>query len=59
MRTSALFDEKKLWIFRKLWYVRTPHGQGGGKLSQYGHFSDKGEVSIFRDFVRTSFMDRS
>jgi len=32
------------------------HGQGGRGLSQCGHFSDKGEGSIFRDFVRTSFM---
>jgi len=32
-----------------------PHGQG--ELSQYGHFSNKGEGSIFRDFVWTSFTD--
>jgi len=31
-----------------------PKGEGG--LSQCGHFSGKG-VSIFRDFVQTSFMD--
>jgi len=24
-----------------------PHGQGGRGLSQYGHFSDKGEESKF------------
>jgi len=43
------FWSKKLWIFRNLWCirrgvepVRTFFGQGG---------------SIFRDFVRTSFMD--
>jgi len=32
-----------------------PHGQGEGWLSE--HFADNGEGSIFRDFVRTSFMD--
>jgi len=34
-----------------------PHGQGGKGLRQCGHFSDKGEESIFRNFVQTSFMD--
>jgi len=29
-----------------------------GGLSQCGHYSDKGRGSIFRDFVRTSFMDK-
>jgi len=33
------------------------HGQGRRGLSQCGHFADKGEGSIFRNFVRTSFMD--
>jgi len=32
-----------------------PHGQRG--LNQCGHFSKKGEGSIFHDFVKTSFMD--
>jgi len=32
-----------------------PHGQWG--LSQFGHFLDKGEESIFRDFVRTFLME--
>jgi len=26
-------------------------------LSQFGHFSDKGEGSLFRDFLRTSLKD--
>jgi len=42
MRTSALFGEKKLRIFRNLWYVRTDKREWG---------------SIFCDFVRKSFMD--
>jgi len=33
------------------------HGQEGRGLSHCGHFADKGEGSIFRDFVRTLFMD--
>jgi len=28
-----------------------------GRLSQCGHFADKREGSIFRDFMRTSFMN--
>jgi len=53
MWTSALFDAKKLWIFRNLWFVRT-RWKG---LSQCRQFADKGEGSIFCNFVRTSFMD--
>jgi len=36
-----------------------PHGQGGRgeEIESVGIFADKGERSIFRDFVRTSFMD--
>jgi len=50
------FKHKKLRNFAKL--MVCPHGQGGGGLSQCGHFEDKGEGrSIFRDFLRTSFMD--
>jgi len=33
------------------------HGQGEGVLSRCGHFANKEEGSIFRDFVRTSFMN--
>jgi len=54
MRTSTLFDAKNSGFFEFMVY---PHGQEGG-LSQCGHFSDNGEWSIFRDFMRTSFMDR-
>jgi len=48
MRTFAFFGAKKLRIFLNLWCVRM---EGG--LIQCVHFSDKGEGSIFRDFVRT------
>jgi len=47
MRTYAL----KIRIFHTWTRV------GGGEVSQCGHFADKEEGSIFRDFVRTSFMD--
>jgi len=53
MRTSALYGAK-ISDFSK--FMMCPHGQGRG-LSQCGHFADKGEESIFRDFVRTSFMN--
>jgi len=46
---------KKHRIFRNLWFVHMD--KGGGVLSQCGHFADKGEGSIFRDIVQTSFMD--
>jgi len=52
MRTS-IFLVQKLSGFSK--FMMCPHGQGG--FSQCGHFSDKGEGSIFRDFVWTSFMN--
>jgi len=55
MRTSELFGAKNSGFF-EIYGVRTD--KGGGELSQCGHFADKrGEESIFRDFVRTSFMD--
>jgi len=38
--------QKKLWNFWNLWFVCT-HRQGGRGLSQWGHFADKGERSIF------------
>jgi len=34
-------------------FIVCPHGQGGGRSGQCG----QGVGSIFRDFVRTSFMD--
>jgi len=37
MRTSELIGEKKLRIFRNLWFVRTDKGI----LSQCGYFTDK------------------
>jgi len=54
MQTSALFSAKTS-DFSK--FMVCPHGQGGGGLSQCGHFSDKERRSIFRDFVRASFTD--
>jgi len=53
MWTSALFGAKTL-DFSK--FMVCPHGHGGGGLSQCGHFADK-DGSIFREFVRTSFMN--
>jgi len=49
------FLSKKLRTFQNLWCV--PHGQEKRGLSQCGHFADRGGGSIFRDFVRTPFMD--
>jgi len=54
MRTSTLFDAENFGFFE---IYGVPHGQGGRGLSQCRHFSDKGEGSIFRNFVRISFMD--
>jgi len=54
MRISALFGAKNP-VFSE--FMVCPHRQKGRGLSQCGHFSDKGEGSLFRDFVRTSFMD--
>jgi len=39
-------------------FMVCPHGQGEERLSQCGHIADTERGSIFRDFVRTSFMDR-
>jgi len=55
MRTFALFGAKKISDFSKL--MECPHGQGvcvcgGRRLSQCGQGG-----SVFRDIVRTSFMD--
>jgi len=57
MRTSILFGAKTS-DFSK--FMVCPHGQWGGRrrVSQCGYFTNKREV-IFRDFVRTSFMDGS
>jgi len=56
MRTPALFGSKHIGFFEIYGVsVRTRLRRG---LSQYGHFSDKGG-SVFRDFMRTSFMDGS
>jgi len=54
MRTSALFGSKNFEFF-DIYGVSAR--TGGGGLSQCGYFSDKVEGSMFRDFVRTSFMD--
>jgi len=50
-------DVRTLWC-KKLGFskfVVCLHGQGGGGLSQCGHFADKGGGD--RDFLRASFMD--
>jgi len=55
MRTSALLGAKTSDFLK---FMVCPLGLGGERLSQCGYFEDKGERgSIFRDFVRTSFMD--
>jgi len=55
MRTSAPFGAKNFEFFEIYGVSARTRGRG---LSQCGHFSDKGEGgSIFRNFVRTSFMD--
>jgi len=48
MRMSALFEAKNSDFLK---FLVCPHGQG---LSYYGQ---AGRGSIFRDFVRKSFMD--
>jgi len=53
IRTSDLFSAKRL-DFSK--FMVCTHGQG--ELIQCGHFADKGEGSIFYDFVLTSFYGR-
>jgi len=54
MWTSALLGAKTSGFSKFMVY---PYGQGGRGLNQCGHLADKGEGSIFRDSVRTSFMD--
>jgi len=55
MRTSTLFGAKNIRFFEIYGVSARTRGRG---FSQYRHFADKGEgESIFRDFVRTSFMD--
>jgi len=56
MRTSALFGAKKLRIFLNLWCVRTDMGGRGVKPVRTFCRQGRGG-SIFRDFMRTSFMD--
>jgi len=53
---SALFGAKNLGFFEI--YGVSAGQKREGRLSLCGQFSDKrGKASIFRDFVRTSFMD--
>jgi len=52
MQTSALFGAKNFGFFEIYGVFTWTRG-----LSQDGHFADKREGSVFRDFVRTSFMD--
>jgi len=56
MRMTALFGAKDLGFF-EIYGVSARTRRRG--LNQCGHFAGKGEESIFRDFVRTSFMDGS
>jgi len=58
MRTFALFDVKKLRIFRNLWCVCV-YGQESRGIEPVQTFFGKGERFIFPDVVRTSFMDGS
>jgi len=53
MWTSALFCAKNLRIFWNLWWSARTRG-GGGWLGWAT--ADKGERSIFREFVRTYFV---
>jgi len=52
MQTSALFGAKNFGCFEI--YGMSVQTRG---LSQCGHFAHREEGSIFRDFVRMSFMD--
>jgi len=55
MRTFALFDIKKCKFFEN---YGVSARKGEGRLSKYGQFTNKGKWgSIFRYFMRTSFMD--
>jgi len=55
MRTFALFGAK-IPDFSK--FMVCPHGQGGrGVKAVRTFFGQKGMGSIFRKFLRTSFMD--
>jgi len=53
MRTPEIFGAKNFGFSK---FMVCPHGQGG-RVRQCGHFSDKGEGSIFRDFVWTSIIN--
>jgi len=50
----ALFGAKYFGFIKIYGCVRTD--KGGRRLSQYGHFTDKEEGSIYRDFIRTFFL---
>jgi len=54
MRTFALLEVKSS-DFSK--FMMCPHGQGGKGWTSADILRTKGEGSIFRDFVRTSFME--
>jgi len=56
MRMSALFGAKNFGLFKI--YCMFAQTRGKRRLSQCGHFADKGgRVWMFRDFVLTFFMD--
>jgi len=48
MRTSVLFGAKNIGFFKI--YALFSRTRGKVELSQCGHFSDKGEGSVFHDF---------
>jgi len=54
MQTSTLFDAKNFGFF-EIYDMSARTGER--RVIQCGHFTDKREGVIFRDFVRTSFMD--
>jgi len=55
MRTSALFDAKSIGFFEIIVY-RICTDKEEGWFRQFGHFVNREEGSIFRDFMLTSFM---
>jgi len=55
MRTSTLLGTKNFELLES--YDVPAWTKREGKLSQCGHFADKGDGSVFRVFVHTSFTD--
>jgi len=55
MRTSALFEAKNFGFFEIYGVSARTRGEEVEPVRTF--FGQEGRVSIFRDFVRTSFMD--